>query len=358
MSENLKSWQNFVVNGYQLASIMDSRRSSHPLEGLPSESSGIDQLFDDITYKKGCAVLKMLSERLGEKLFLAGLRQFLTQYAYRSIETEDLWNVLTQVSGVDIGAIMSVWTKYVGYPVVSVTEDESSGAISVTQNRFFMTGDTAMADDMILFPIFLNIRCGSGILEEKLVERTKTIKVPPDFYKVNADQTGFYRVAYSPARLRKIGGAISASKGLLSAKDRAGIVSDTMALVFSGYPDLKASNLLSLLQNFASETCYFVWKTVLSTLQELSQYLASEDGDTLAALGRFQKQLVKNCLDRVLNLPDNDNINDQRFKALIFSNSGKMTMLSKQHFPCSTASSKAMQRLFLQISVGEYLKWS
>jgi aminopeptidase 2 len=322
MSEGSESWQNFVVDGYQTALIMDSKRLSHPLEGSISGSKSIDELFDDVTYKKGCAVLRMLSAHLGEEVFLKGLRQYLKQYAYQNTDTEDLWKVLTEVCGSDVGAIMGIWTKEAGYPFISLTEDESSGTISITQNRFLLTGYSTMDENEILFPILLKIRHGGVTLEEELVGKNKIIKVPSEFYKINADQTGFYRVAYPPDRLLKLGESISTGKKLLSAEDRAGIISDTAALVFSCYPFLKASDLLSLLQNFENETSYFVWKTILSTLRELSQYLASEDCDATVAIARFQKQLVKKCLNTVLNLAENDNINEQRFKALMFGNPG------------------------------------
>jgi aminopeptidase 2 len=86
---------------------------------------------------------------------------------------------------------------------------------------------------------------------------------------------------------------------------------------------------LSLLQNFENETSYFVWKTILSTLRELSEYLASEDCDATVAIARFQKQLVKKCLNTVLNLAESDNINEQRFKALLYGNPGNDDNLIK-----------------------------
>lgn len=42
------------------------------------------------------------------------------KYAFANAKTEDLWNVLTEVSGVEVNTIMEIWTKQKGYPVISV----------------------------------------------------------------------------------------------------------------------------------------------------------------------------------------------------------------------------------------------
>jgi aminopeptidase 2 len=48
-------------------------------------------------------------------------------------KNNDLWAALSDASGKEVTKIMEVWTKKVGYPVISVTESEDG--IHVQQNR-------------------------------------------------------------------------------------------------------------------------------------------------------------------------------------------------------------------------------
>lgn len=70
------------------------------------------------------------------------------------------------------------------------------------------------------------------------------------FYKFNADQVGFYRTNYPPARLAKLG----ASKDRLSIEDRIGLVGDAGALALAGHATTTA--LLAFLENFKDETAH------------------------------------------------------------------------------------------------------
>lgn len=43
---------------------------SHPIEVPVRSALEIDQIFDEISYLKGCSVIRMLTGRLGTKTFL------------------------------------------------------------------------------------------------------------------------------------------------------------------------------------------------------------------------------------------------------------------------------------------------
>lgn len=45
----------------------------------------------------------------------------MARYAWGNAKTEDLWNVLSEVSGVGVSKIMSIWTKQAGYPLISLS---------------------------------------------------------------------------------------------------------------------------------------------------------------------------------------------------------------------------------------------
>src|SRR6201996_3808925 len=120
---------------------MDSLRSSHPIEVPIKRADEINQIFDDISYSKGSCVLRMISKYLGEDVFMEGIRIYLKRHAYGNTQTGDLWAALSQASGKDVGKVMDIWTKQVGFPVITVTENEKEQTISLKQNRFLRTAD-------------------------------------------------------------------------------------------------------------------------------------------------------------------------------------------------------------------------
>src|ERR1700761_1661202 len=118
---------------------MDSLRSSHPIEVPIKRADEINQIFDDISYSKGSCVIRMISKYQGEDVFMEGIRRYLKKHAYGNTTTEDLWESLSDASGKDVVRVADIWTKNVGYPVVSVAEDSKDGTIQLEQHRFLRT---------------------------------------------------------------------------------------------------------------------------------------------------------------------------------------------------------------------------
>lgn len=64
----------FVGNIVLSAFSLDGLKSSHPIEVPIYKASQVDEVFDAISYYKGCAVLRMFDEYIGFDNFIAGLR--------------------------------------------------------------------------------------------------------------------------------------------------------------------------------------------------------------------------------------------------------------------------------------------
>ena len=270
-----KVWQSYVTDNLQSALSLDSLRSSHPIEVPVKRADEVNQIFDAISYSKGSCVLRMISKYLGEEVFMEGIRRYLKKHAYGNTQTGDLWAALADASGKPVEKVMDIWTKNVGYPVISVTENESANSIHVKQNRFLRTADVKPEEDKTLFPIFLGLRTKQGVDEAlTLSGREEDFKVQDlDFFKINADHAGIYRTSYTPARLEKLGQA--AKKGLLSVEDRAGMIADAGALAASGYQ--RTSGLLSLLKGFDSESEFVVWGEIVSRIGAIRAAWVFED---------------------------------------------------------------------------------
>lgn len=312
-------WEGYVNDTLKSALILDSLRSSHPIEVPIKKSEEVNEIFDSISYAKGSCVLRMLSIYLGEDKFLEGVRKYLSKHAYRNTITTDLWNSLADATGKPVAEIMETWTKKMGYPVVTV--DETDGKLNLTQNRYLRTGDVKPEDDSTLYPVFLNVRTADGVnLDNTLKTRETTLDIPADdFYKINANQTGLYRTCYTPERLEKLG--LAAKDGRLTVEDRAGLVGDAAALSVSGYQ--RTSGLLNLLKNFDEETAHTVWESVISELSSIRGTWLAQDPKVKAGLDAFQLKLVSpraNSLGWDIKSTDSQKI--QLCKTILFSAAG------------------------------------
>jgi aminopeptidase 2 len=104
-------WQKYASAGYQEALTLDGNPASHPIEMPVNKATEIAQIFDDISYDKGCAVLRMISRHLGIEVFVKGVQKYLKRAAYGNSLTSDLWDALSEVSGQNVHEIMGTWTK-------------------------------------------------------------------------------------------------------------------------------------------------------------------------------------------------------------------------------------------------------
>ena len=115
-----KVWDRMIVSAYTTARSLDSLRSSHPVE-VPVENPGaINEIFDTISYLKGCSIIRMLYSWLGPDAMRRGLSQYLKKYSYGAASTEILWAELEDVSGEPVESVMSLWTGQMGFPLLEI----------------------------------------------------------------------------------------------------------------------------------------------------------------------------------------------------------------------------------------------
>jgi aminopeptidase 2 len=316
-----KVWETFTIDTLQGALGLDSLRSSHPIEVPVHRAEDINQIFDNISYAKGSAVLRMISKYLGEDVFIEGIRRYIKKHAWGNTQTGDLWESLSEASGKDVLSLMDIWTKRVGFPVITVVEDEAKNTITLKQNRFLRTADVKPEEDETLYPVILGLRTKDGVKKElMLTTRSATFTLPDlSFYKLNTDHCSLFRTSYPASRLEKLGQATK--QGLLTVEDRAGMIADAGALAASGYQ--KTSGILNLLKSFDTESAYIVWNEILTRINSVRSTWIFEDEDTKAALKRFQLQLCSTKAHELgWEFSENEDHILSQFKSLMFGSAG------------------------------------
>lgn len=279
-------WTRFVNEAMQSAFEADSIRASHPIQVQVGNVATVTQLFDLISYRKGASIIRMLANHVGLSTFLKGISTYLKRYEYGNAITDDLWKALSEVSNVDVSVFVRSWIQNMGFPVVSIEENDNS--ITVGQQRFLSTGDVRSEDDTTIWWLPLSLSGtpdSQDILAASLTEKKDAFKVNRDFYKVNTNAIGFYKVNYPEERL-----AIMASQlRQLSTEDKIFTIGSAADMAFAGYSSTTA--MLNFLKPFGNETHYRVIKQALDSIQVIRSIFCDDD-KIRKGLDNFLLQLI------------------------------------------------------------------
>ncbi len=274
-----KSWLSFGAerNG---AMETDSLAATRPVEFPVASPEEADEMFDDITYGKGAAVLRMLEQYLGAEAFRRGVSHYLVTLAHGNAETSDLWAALEAASGEPVGELMDPWIFAPGLPQIEVTADPEGYRLS--SRRFLLVGDE---DGVWPVPVLL----GGDDRGGKLLLRSETVVGGGADFLVNRGGHGFYRVGYDATSM----GRVSARLPALDPHERLAVVADAHAHMLAG--GFRAADYLTVLSRLAGEPETAVWDAMAAGLDELDRVVSS---DVKPDLRRFTRDLAGPALAR------------------------------------------------------------
>ncbi len=98
-------------------------------------------LFDRHLYEKGGLVLHMLRTELGDRLFWAGVKLYLTRHARGIVETRDLMRALEDASGRSLGRFFEQWVYQPGHPELEVDVKWEHPLLKVSVKQVHATTD-------------------------------------------------------------------------------------------------------------------------------------------------------------------------------------------------------------------------
>ncbi|KAJ1734465.1 hypothetical protein LPJ61_001064 [Coemansia biformis] len=295
------AWTQFLVDEFQRALALDALRSSHPIQVPVRRSSEISQIFDAISYSKGGSAIRMLSSYIGLDNFFKGVRAYLQKHKYANASTQDLWTALSEASGVDVTQFMAIWTRTIGYPIITVAELDGGAQIEIQQNRYLSAGDVTGAEDETLWwvPLRIEVHGSAGARPaDVLSARRATVDVAvagAKWYKLNKGTVGIYRVKYPASAVANIAQAIA--DGELETNDRIGVIADAAALACSGHSN--TSDFLTLLRAYSTETEFIVWQEIATRTDALVAVWADEDAATRDGLRALLRSLFSPLAERL-----------------------------------------------------------
>jgi aminopeptidase N len=271
---------------------VDALGTTHAIRKPIVNDAEADSDFDQITYQKSGALVRMLEEYLGEATFRAGMQSYMRAHAYSNATSADLWAALGAASHRDVAAIADAWTTDPGFPLVTADATCASGArtLALSQQRFFAEpGEHALQR----WQIPVAIASGGAPAYTLLTGSTASALAGACDAQlvVNAGAVGYYRVRYDAASFA----ALLARFDALSVPERARLADDTGALVFAGRLDVAAE--FDLLEAFGSDEPLAVWNAAFGSLDGLTDLERGRPGE--AAFDAYRVALLRPAFAKI-----------------------------------------------------------
>ncbi|KAJ8469486.1 hypothetical protein ONZ45_g16876 [Pleurotus djamor] len=323
----------FISGHLNRALALDAKLSSHPIEVECPDANHINQIFDALSYSKAASVLRMLSSYVGEDKFLKGVSIYLKKKLYANSITTDLWQGISEATGVDVVRLMDNWITKVehiplvmGFPVLTVTETPEG--IKVRQDRFLETGHADPKDNETIWNVPLSILSvdgeGKAVVDRTPVLESREHTFPLDTsktFKLNADTTGVYRVLYTPERLAKIAAEAAKADSPFSLNDRIGLVHDAMQLARAGHA--KLSSALTLVDGLKNEKEYLVWSGIAENVGSLTS-IWWENPEIVDSLNAFRRALFSPLVEKLgYDYADGESTDTQQLRTTAISQAAR-----------------------------------
>ncbi|RAK58442.1 M1 family peptidase [Phenylobacterium hankyongense] len=216
-------------SGQQAAMRLDARTGTHPIITPIPDVFAAANAFDDITYQKGQAVIRMLESYVGEDVFRAGVRNYIARHAYGNTVTDDLWTELDHVSPKPVTAIAHDFTLQAGVPLIRA--EPAPQGLRLTQGRF---AADAASQTPHTWRTPVAVGGADGAVAWRGVVSANSPAVVPGAGErpavVNAGQTAYFRTAYAPELWTPLAPRFAG----LTPEDQLGLLYDSRALGEAG----------------------------------------------------------------------------------------------------------------------------
>ncbi|XP_052786340.1 glutamyl aminopeptidase-like [Mya arenaria] len=287
--------------------VKDALVTSHPVSPNIEHPDEIAESFDQISYNKGMAILRMLETFLGKEGFRLGLQMYVRKYKFDNADQTELWHTFSQAMNytVNISSIMDTWTRQMGYPVIHVRRQD--GFYILEQERFLM--DTPTAEDTpsydseygYLWRVPFTYKF-EGDTDHKLIWLNMgpgKVPIPEEnssgWILGNLDYGGFYRVNYELDMWGQLGRQLNEEHSVFSLANRAGLIGDAFNLARASRVDYGlAFNMTTYL---AHEDNYVPWKAFLDCIDFIQGMLSKTSAYVL--LQKYIGNLVSPVIKKI-----------------------------------------------------------
>jgi cytosol alanyl aminopeptidase len=233
-------------------SLVSTRKIRQPIESMDD----ISNAFDDITYEKGSAVIRMFETWVGEKQFQAGVTSYLNRYAYKNANVNDFLDAISRSGQPRLTRAFSTFLEQPGFPQISVALKCDGGPrVALTQKRFLPIGSTGARSEVWQVPVCVRYPSSGGTAQECFLLDKPAAEFPltkaaacPAYLVANDHASGYYVTDYQGDLLTRL---LDRGGEFLDAAERRTLVRDLNVLAEAG--EAKESTALDAVPRFAKD---------------------------------------------------------------------------------------------------------
>jgi aminopeptidase N len=285
MEEETASDLNYVMD-------LDALPTTRAVSSKADTPDEINQMFEEITYRKGAAVLRSVENYVGEETFRKGVHNYLKAHEFANATAEDFWGAQTAESHKPIDKIMVSLMTQPGIPQLDFGEP-NAGWVQTGQRRFFLNPDTKSdSQQKWTLPVCFKTTQPADSCQ-LLSPEEASLKVPagPVFFP-NASGAGYYRMGLAKASFDSL---VARAEADLTAPERINLAGNTWSEMRANQVNIgDVMRLLEAMKSDPSEA--LINQTTLYVGAVINQIAATEaQREKLAAWVRtnFAPQLAR-----------------------------------------------------------------
>ncbi|OCU02223.1 aminopeptidase Q [Xenopus laevis] len=228
-------------------------------------------MFNEFTYDKGSALVRMLSSFLTEKLFIKGISSYLKTFSFSNVDQDDLWNHLQMfVDHQDevrlpttLRHIMQSWTWQRGVPLITLktTTGELAEELFKTDNTENITSDSNHTWIVPITWMKNGIEQTSLWLDKKSKVFPVMTTAADEWIVLNINVTAYYRTNYNKENWNRLAKQLETNPKVVPTVNRIQLIEDAFTLARYGYTEFGTA--LSLTKYLEKEEEITVWYTAL-----------------------------------------------------------------------------------------------
>lgn len=163
------------------------------------------QQFDTRVYPKGAWILHMMRSRLGPDLYRKAIQTYVEKHRNGIVSTDDLQDVVEEVSGLSFDAFFDQWLYHGGFPEIKV---DYSWDAATKMAKLKVRQTQKVTDQVLLFqtslPVAFQFKDGKPAarfsMDVKAVEEDFYFHLPeqPELVRVDPDYTLLAKIDFTP----------------------------------------------------------------------------------------------------------------------------------------------------------------
>lgn len=253
------------------------------------------------------------------------LNELISCSKFSNVVPSDLYAALDEAYETMFGAgmesfetILGSWVNTRGYPIVTITHDREANSLSINQKQFWSDPKQSRDDGIWWIPLNVatlnNPNAHQTTADDTFSlrgEPSESIQIadiegfnPEDWFIMNNQQTGYYRVNYDVDNWQRIIEQLHDDPSLIHILNRAALLDDIFVFAKTGDVDYELALSMSLY--LRDERDYIPWASVLSHFDDLDRMIHSDE--TNANLMEFIAYIIH---DAYMGLGTEENVGEE-----------------------------------------------